>query len=92
MRDTRWSGSRIWFSESDIPLVLIKSDASGEIGCGYHFGDDLRDHLVTIWAPFADCLGTVWGPFGEEFAECRGGTISYITTLILFRLFTLFTL
>ena len=40
LNDATWKGSRTFFSEMDYPLVVFKSDASGEIGYGYHFGTE----------------------------------------------------
>ena len=39
MSDPLWKGSRIWFAESEMPLITMKSDASGHIAWGYHIGD-----------------------------------------------------
>ena len=41
--DPEWRGSRMWFAESEVPLICMKSDAGGEIACGYHFGG--REHM-----------------------------------------------
>ena len=38
--DPEWRGSRIWFDRNDMPCLTIKSDASGEIGAGYHVGSE----------------------------------------------------
>ena len=41
-----WSGSWIWFKELPMPLITMKSDASGEIGC------------VFTWALCSVCTAT----------------------------------
>ena len=38
LHDDAWRGSRIWFPEHAVPVFVMKSDASGELGWGYHFG------------------------------------------------------
>lgn len=39
-----WSGSRIWLRDDHIPVLTFKSDASGEIGCGFHCGSYQATH------------------------------------------------
>ena len=39
LSDKSWKGSRIWFSECELPLIMMKSDASGTIAWGYHIGN-----------------------------------------------------
>ena len=37
LHDPDWRGSRIWFDDAPAPVLVMKSDASGELGWGYHF-------------------------------------------------------
>jgi hypothetical protein len=43
--DPAWKGSRIWPAEHDLPVETTKSDASGEIGCGFTYGNHVTTHV-----------------------------------------------
>ena len=48
LRDPTWRGSRIWFHDKDIPIISMKSDASGHIAWGFHLGKIQR---MCPWSP-----------------------------------------
>jgi len=45
LADPAWTGSRIWPSDDALPLLTMKSDASGDGGCGYYLGDEFRTYV-----------------------------------------------
>jgi hypothetical protein len=42
LSDPAWSGSRIWPADDALPIEFVKSDASGDVGCGFYYGDHVR--------------------------------------------------
>jgi len=47
LNDPGWTGSRIWPSDDELPIVIEKSDASGDVGCGFHHGNVVRTFTWT---------------------------------------------
>ena len=45
LQDGERAGSRFWPSDDAPPILTMKSDASGHLGCGYVIGEEIRTYV-----------------------------------------------
>jgi hypothetical protein len=63
-----WRGSRYWPADDMLPILIMKSDASGHIGCGYHIGEQVRTH---VWTPVQLANSIAWKELYPVLLACK---------------------
>lgn len=49
LQDPDWKGSKLLYQEHEWPVIIMKSDASGTDGAGYHFGNTEHMYVWKRW-------------------------------------------